>query len=67
MYTGNRKATKHIETRYLFTRDIIEQQRIQVTYCATKDMVADLLTKALPQEQFEKLRAKMGLNSLSLH
>ena len=61
---GNHKATKHIETRYLFTRDLVEAERISVTYCHTKEMIADLLTKALPLEQFEKLREKMGVKRL---
>jgi len=63
---GNHKSSKHIETRYLFTRDLVEKQRIRVTYCNTKEMVADLLTKALESDQFIKLRNKMGVHKLAL-
>jgi hypothetical protein len=35
---------------------MFEEKRIDVTYCNTKEMVADALTKALPQPQFWKLR-----------
>lgn len=61
----NHKATKHIETRYLYTRDIVEKGRVKVDYCNTKEMIADLLTKALPVGQFQILREKMGVRKLS--
>ena len=60
----NHPSTKHIETRYLYARDIHEKGRINVKYCNTKDMVADASTKALPRKQFEKLRELMGLRDL---
>ena len=31
-------------------------------YCATEDMIADALTKALPKERHWKLLGKMGLD-----
>ncbi|KAF0710035.1 Aste57867_5664 [Aphanomyces stellatus] len=53
--------TKHISTKYHFVRDQVEKGRIQLSYCPTKLMIADILTKAIPREQFEILRSKMGL------
>ncbi|KAF0683901.1 hypothetical protein As57867_024010, partial [Aphanomyces stellatus] len=58
---GHHERTKHISTKYHFVRDQVEKRRIQLIYCPTKLMIADILTKAIPREQFEILRSKMGL------
>ncbi|KAF0685715.1 Aste57867_22436 [Aphanomyces stellatus] len=58
---GHDERTKHISTKYHFVRDQVEKGRIQLQYCPTKLIVADILTKAIPREQFEILRSKMGL------
>eukprot|EP00644_Phytophthora_capsici_P007299 jgi/Phyca11/112686/e_gw1.22.89.1 len=63
---GNHKANKHIEIRYLFTRDLVELGRLKIAYCATTEMTADILTKALPTKQFLKLREKLGVLDLEL-
>ncbi len=47
---------KHIDIKYHFIRDLVEAGRIKLTYCASEDMVADVLTKGLRIKQFEKLR-----------
>ncbi|OWZ03840.1 RxLR effector protein, partial [Phytophthora megakarya] len=57
---GNHKANKHIEIRFLFTRDLVELGRLMIAYCATQEMTADILTKALPTKQFLKLREKLA-------
>ncbi|GMF29762.1 unnamed protein product [Phytophthora fragariaefolia] len=64
--TANHASTKHINIKGLYAREVHEEGRIVVTYCSTNDMVADALTKALPQTQFEKLRSLMGVKDLSL-
>ena len=53
--------TKHVDIKYHFIRDLVEAERIKLTYCASKDMVADMLTKGLPIKQFEKLRGLAGV------
>ncbi|KAF0688958.1 hypothetical protein As57867_019460, partial [Aphanomyces stellatus] len=58
---GHHERTKHISTKYHFVRDQVDKGRIQLRYCPTKLMIADILTKAIPREQFEILRSKMGL------
>ncbi|KAF0692170.1 Aste57867_16726 [Aphanomyces stellatus] len=58
---GHHERTKHISTKYHFVRNQVEKGRIQLQYCPTKLMVADILTKAIPREQFEFLRSKLGL------
>jgi len=41
--------TKHIDIRYHFIRQCITWKVIDLVYCPTDDMTADILTKALPQ------------------
>ena len=53
---STRKNYKHVDIKYHFIRDLVEAERIKLTCCASKDMVADMLTKGLPIKQFEKLR-----------
>ena len=55
--------SKHIEIKYHFLRDHIEKKLVIIQYCATNEMLADLLTKGISKEQFEKLRQKIGVVS----
>jgi Reverse transcriptase (RNA-dependent DNA polymerase) len=52
---------KHLDLCYYWLRDKVEAKGISVHYVPTEDMPADLLTKALPKPQVEKLRKLMGL------
>ena len=53
--------TKHIDIRYHFIREAIQDQVIEVCYCPSEDMIADLLTKPLSKGKFEALRDQMGI------
>jgi hypothetical protein len=50
------KRTKHIEIKYHFIRERIESGEIDLIYISTQKQQADILTKALPKPQFERLR-----------
>ncbi|CAK9827765.1 Retrovirus-related Pol polyprotein from transposon TNT 1-94 [Anthophora retusa] len=41
------KRSKHIDIKYHFTRELIEQKEITVEYIKTDSMIADIFTKAL--------------------
>jgi len=47
--------TKHIDVRFRFLRDVVESGSLQLEYM-TEDNVADVLTKALFRQRFERLR-----------
>ena len=58
------KRTKHIQIRYHFVHDAVDDKVIDVDFCAGKKMVADILTKPIPRVQFEYLRSQLGLKSI---
>jgi hypothetical protein len=51
--------TKHINIRYFFVKDRVENGEITIKYLPTEEMVADLLTKPLQGQLFRKLRQKL--------
>ncbi|XP_070022832.1 secreted RxLR effector protein 161-like [Nicotiana sylvestris] len=55
------KRTKHINVRHHFLRDNVEKGLICMKFCSTKYQIADIFTKALSREQFERNRVKLGL------
>lgn len=58
---GYNARTKHIDVKYYHVRDLVMQGIIKINYCPTQMMIADLLTKPLPRDRFQKLRAEMNL------
>ncbi len=53
--------SKHIDMQFHFVREELEKKSIEVQFCPTNDMTADLLTEPLPREQFKKLCTQMGV------
>lgn len=53
--------TKHIDTRYHFTKDLKQTGLITFKYCPTDKMLADLLTKPISRIRMETLRQLCGL------
>ena len=52
---------KHIGIKFHFIRELVEDGTVSIQYCPTEEMVADMLTKGLPQHQFTKLRHLAGV------
>ena len=48
--------TRHVALRFDFVREKLRAALVDVVYCPTGDMVADMLTKILPAPQQAKLR-----------
>ncbi len=59
---GHSRA-KHIDIRHHFIRERIQNKEIELEYCSTKDMLADIFTKQLPREAFEKFRTALGVGA----
>ncbi|WVZ24171.1 hypothetical protein V8G54_002715 [Vigna mungo] len=57
--------SKHIETRFHYLREQVDRKKLDLLHCSTEDQVADIFTKALRQNRFEKLRELLGVRSLN--
>jgi len=53
--------TKHINIHYHFIRNVVERGLIDLQYCLTDDMTADILTKALPHWKVMQHVLRLGL------
>ena len=56
--------TKHIRIKYHFVRDQVKENNIEIKYCNTEDIVADMLTKGLNVEKFINFRNMLGLSDM---
>ena len=53
--------TKHIDLRYHFIREAVEDGKTQVKYIPTDDNVSDIFTKPLLRPKFTKFVESLGL------
>jgi hypothetical protein len=53
--------TKHIEVMYHFLRDNVEKGNIDLIHVPTEKQLVDILTKALDQATFARLRGHRGV------
>lgn len=51
-----RQRSKHVDIKYHFVRSAHAQGKIEIGYCPTADMVADVLTKPLTKVKFERFK-----------
>ena len=56
--------TKHIDIRYHFVREGVQDGAIALKYIATDEMIADILTKPLPKHGFQKLVTELGMKTV---
>ncbi|GJU68615.1 retrotransposon protein, putative, unclassified [Tanacetum coccineum] len=58
--------SKHIDVRYHFIKEQVENGVVELYFVRTEYQLADIFTKALPRERFEFLINKLGMKSMSL-
>ena len=63
-FPGSHNRTKHIDIKFHNVREALEDGIIDLTYCPTEQMTADMLTKPIARQQFETFRLKMGLKNM---
>ena len=52
---------KHVDVRHHFLRDAVEDGTLVLKYCQTDNQLADILTKGLNKDKFQKLRDQLGV------
>ncbi|KAI5342994.1 hypothetical protein L3X38_010870 [Prunus dulcis] len=55
--------TRHINRRFHFIRDALQNGEIDLLYCKTEEQLADIFTKPLARDRFEYLRKALGVIS----
>ena len=58
------KRTKHIDVAYHFVREKVNDKSIKVSYCPTDQMLADIMTKSLPRQTFQKFRDMLNVSEI---
>ena len=53
--------SKHIEIKYHYIRDMVHRGAVKLQYVATKEHIADVLTKPLDRVKFEYFSEKLGV------
>src|ERR1700733_10096268 len=60
------KRTKHIDTKFHYIRELVNNGEIVLQHCRTEDQLADILTKPLPKKGFDHFRKCLGMQQLKL-
>nr|GEV71129.1 integrase, catalytic region, zinc finger, CCHC-type, peptidase aspartic, catalytic [Tanacetum cinerariifolium] len=58
-------CTKHIDVRYHFIKEKVEKGIVELFFVITEYQLADLFTKALPEERFKYLVRRLGMRCLT--
>ena len=56
--------TKHVEVKYHFIKEKVDEGTLNIQYIHTAEQTADILTKPLFRPVFEKLVHKLGMYNL---
>ena len=58
------RRTKHIDVQYHVIREAFLAETILPSFVSTHDQLADIFTKALPKDTFQRLRHHLGICSV---
>ena len=53
--------SKHISIKFHYIRELVKNQEIELEFCRSEDQVADIFTKPLKTNVFEKLKMMLGV------
>ena len=57
------KRTKHIDIRFHFIRELVNNKEICLEFCKSKDQLADIFMKPLEKDTFQYLHSYLGMTS----
>lgn len=60
------KRTKHIDTKFHFIRELVNNGEVVLQHRRTEDQLADILTKPLPKKSFDHFRKCLGMQQWKL-
>ena len=55
--------SKHIDIKYLATREHVKEEKVAIEHISTESMIVDPLTKDMPPKYFKDHEVQMGLGS----
>ncbi|KAB2610040.1 hypothetical protein D8674_018072 [Pyrus ussuriensis x Pyrus communis] len=58
------RRSKHIDVRFHFLRELTRDEIVELVQCSSQEQVADIMTKPLKLDVFQKLRGLLGIHSL---
>ncbi|KAM1050053.1 hypothetical protein TB2_031365 [Malus domestica] len=58
------RHSKHIDVRFHFLQELTKNEVVGLVQCSTQKQVANIMTKPLTLDVFQKLRELMGVCSL---
>lgn len=58
--------SKHIDTRFHFIRECVEDGKVLVAHVSTNEQLADIRMKALGRTKFIEIRQKLGVIEVKL-
>lgn len=53
--------SKHIDVRYKYSKELVENKFVKLGYLSSRDNISDLMTKAVTKETFLRLRIMLNL------
>ena len=56
--------TKHIDLQFHFIREVVEDNKLSITYIPTEENMANIFTKALARPKFKGLVKRLGLREV---
>ena len=62
-YLVHHNGTKHIDARYVFIYQCVEDKKIEIGFIRTEDQLADIFTKALGKMKFQEMRGFIGIRN----
>ena len=65
-YGNFTKNSKHIEIHYHYVHESVSEKEIKIVKIESNENVADIFTKALCKEKFEKLREFVKCNIIKI-
>lgn len=57
---------KHIDVGFHFFKNLSEEGVISLVHCASADQIADIMTKSLKANAFQKLRTLLGICDIAV-